>query len=179
MLKHTYKCKECKNSARRTGNPVGRKKGFIAWNRGTEDKKTGYRNAQWAKEVKERDKWKCQHCGLEDKSKLQAHHIVPWKDSIELRFELSNGMTLCRSCHKKEDRRIHPEIPALKGRPRSSETRKKLSEANMGHIPWNKGLKGKQAAWNKGLKGKSPPNKGKQWVIDIETRKGKWIDKTI
>ena len=37
------------------------------------------------------------------------------------------------------------------GKP-SYETRKKISESNIGREPWNKGKKGIQTAWNKGLK---------------------------
>lgn len=34
----------------------------------------------------------------------------------------------------------------------SEETRKKNSDAQKGHVPWNKGKRGLQKAWNKGLK---------------------------
>lgn len=27
--------------------------------------------------------------------KVVAHHILPWKDYIELRHEVNNGITLC------------------------------------------------------------------------------------
>lgn len=39
----------------------------------------------------------CQMCGL--RKTLEAHHIVPWHKSAELRFERSNLVTLCRDCH--------------------------------------------------------------------------------
>ncbi len=41
---------------------------------------------------------------------------------------------------------------ALTGRHLSEEHRKKLSEAKMGHISWNKGKKGVMIPWNKGKK---------------------------
>ena len=31
---------------------------------------------------------------------LQAHHVVRFADNYELRFILSNGVTLCKKCHK-------------------------------------------------------------------------------
>lgn len=38
-------------------------------------------------------------CG--SKKGLEAHHIVRWADSPKLRFEPSNGITLCQECHSK------------------------------------------------------------------------------
>ena len=35
---------------------------------------------------------------------LHAHHIIPWKkDKIKM-LDLDNGITLCRSCHSREER---------------------------------------------------------------------------
>ena len=120
-------------------------------------------------------------------SKLQAHHIVPWEDNVELRFEISNGLTLCRVCHTKEDRRIKPIVAWNKGKKLSDDHKRKLVDAKIGHIPWNKGLKGSQVAWNKGREmpkySEERKNKigeftrGRSWIIDPETGKRKWIDK--
>jgi hypothetical protein len=35
--------------------------------------------------------------------RLQAHHIESFKGHPELRYELTNGLTLCLSCHSKTD----------------------------------------------------------------------------
>jgi hypothetical protein len=32
---------------------------------------------------------------------FNAHHLIKWSDSVELRYELDNGITLCRRCHFK------------------------------------------------------------------------------
>jgi hypothetical protein len=42
-----------------------------------------------------------------------------------------------------------------RGKKRSAELRKHMSESRKGRIPWNKGLKRSQVPWNKGLKGLS------------------------
>jgi len=42
-------------------------------------------------------KQSCGHCGA--KPRLHADHIKPWKDYPELRFDVSNGRTLCEDCH--------------------------------------------------------------------------------
>ena len=54
---------------------------------------------QWRKAVLEHDKETCQKCGIT--KNLVAHHILPWALFPELRFEVENGITLCRSCHKR------------------------------------------------------------------------------
>jgi len=54
---------------------------------------------QWRKEVFNRDKYVCQNC-FEPQKYIQAHHIKPWKSFPSLRYEISNGITLCKRCHQ-------------------------------------------------------------------------------
>jgi len=147
------------------------KKGFIPWNKGliiggnSRDCKAYF---IWKSSVFERDNNKCQHCF--SKEKLIAHHIKPWKDFPEFRFDVDNGLTLCASCHTKihlkeksafqkgatpwikgkkhseESKRkmsdsLKGKISWMKGRKHSEESIKKMSECHKGQIPWNKGLK--------------------------------------
>lgn len=56
----------------------------------------------WRSAVFERDKYTCQFCGKKG-GKLQADHIKPFSTHRHLRFEISNGRTLCEECHKKTD----------------------------------------------------------------------------
>lgn len=51
------------------------------------------------KEIFERDSYTCACCSVVG-SKLNVHHIETWAFSPELRFEKSNLVTLCVSCHK-------------------------------------------------------------------------------
>ena len=53
---------------------------------------------EWSLAVLLRDRWECQMCGYKGQ-KLTSHHVVSWKNNRELRFEVSNGITLCRPCH--------------------------------------------------------------------------------
>lgn len=58
----------------------------------------------WSKKVKERDGYRCVECnyqGIPGNKDTHADHIKPWSKYIDLRFELSNGRTLCVPCHKK------------------------------------------------------------------------------
>jgi len=52
----------------------------------------------WRTAIFARDDYICQGCGSRG-VKLQAHHIVPWYLDHKKRFDLSNGITLCRKCH--------------------------------------------------------------------------------
>lgn len=56
----------------------------------------------WRKAVFERDNFTCKECGLHGVY-LEADHIKSFADYPDLRFELTNGRTLCRECHKKTD----------------------------------------------------------------------------
>ena len=74
------------------------------WNGGRTNEYKKLRNscwkelAQWRKEVISRDK-KCVKC--ESVENLQADHIKAFISHPDLRFEVTNGRTLCFDCHKK------------------------------------------------------------------------------
>ena len=73
------------------------------WKGGATDKnqieRSSARYAQWRMEVFKRDSFTCQLCGKKDRT-IQADHIKPFAHHPELRYELSNGRTLCHDCHK-------------------------------------------------------------------------------
>lgn len=52
----------------------------------------------WSYAVKELDKFTCLMCGKV--KNLESHHIYPWSKNKEKRYDLSNGITLCKHCHK-------------------------------------------------------------------------------
>jgi len=56
----------------------------------------------WRDSVFERDSWTCQKCKTKG-GKLHAHHINSFSKFPELRFDASNGITLCEDCHKKTE----------------------------------------------------------------------------
>ncbi len=55
---------------------------------------------KWRREVFKRDDFTCQQCGIRGGT-LNADHIKSFALYIELRFDLSNGRTLCVPCHRK------------------------------------------------------------------------------
>lgn len=54
---------------------------------------------KWRRLVRERDDFQCQWPGCSSKSRLQVHHIKTWGAYPGLRYDISNGITLCRQCH--------------------------------------------------------------------------------
>lgn len=58
---------------------------------------------EWRKAVFERDNYTCQKCGDNRGGNLEADHIKPFAYFPKLRFEISNGRTLCNECHKRTD----------------------------------------------------------------------------
>jgi len=68
----------------------------------------------WKLEVYKKDKGVCQICDKRCNNKdIVAHHKKAFKDYIELRFKVSNGITLCRSCHAKLHQQ-NIELPIIK-----------------------------------------------------------------
>jgi len=56
---------------------------------------------KWRKEVLKRDDFRCQMPGCLNPTNqnLCAHHIVPISVMESLKFDIDNGITLCRPCH--------------------------------------------------------------------------------
>ena len=65
---------------------------------------------QWRRDVWERDGFLCRIPSKECNGRIEAHHILVWRDYPLLRFEVSNGITLCHFHHprrkEEEDKMI-------------------------------------------------------------------------
>ena len=53
--------------------------------------------------VFKRDNFKCVLCGDKKGGNIEADHIKDFALYPELRLDINNGRTLCKSCHKKTD----------------------------------------------------------------------------
>lgn len=100
----------------------GRKTGKIPWNKGLRDPKRDvilllrdcYLYDDWRLKVFTRDNFKCVKCGGKN---IEGHHIKAFStiiyennitnfeegESCEILWDINNGMTLCKSCHKETD----------------------------------------------------------------------------
>jgi hypothetical protein len=84
--------------------------------------RSGVREWEWRDLVLTRDCHTCQHCRITqaelDKKYpnktvqnqgvafLHCHHIKDWDNFPELRYDVDNGITLCFTCHRTEERRL-------------------------------------------------------------------------
>lgn len=108
------------------GNKYGFLKGNISWNKGkhmlsqmgknhwnwkggsSSEREKAIKTLeykQWRDAVFKRDNYICKECGVTNGNGksifLQAHHIKPWSKFPELRYDINNGITLCKKCHSK------------------------------------------------------------------------------
>lgn len=77
--------------------------------------------AKWSKAVRESDNYKCVLCGGTYngtfETRLEAHHIKDKHRYPHLAYDLTNGITLCNTCHRgitiySKDK-IHPKIQKI------------------------------------------------------------------
>lgn len=58
---------------------------------------------EWRSFVFQRDNYTCQKCTAKGVY-LMAHHKKSWANYPELRYDISNGITLCKKCHASVDK---------------------------------------------------------------------------
>lgn len=72
-------------------------KGGRPWERFRDERYLRWRNA-----VLERDGYICRRCGRHCKKRergLAAHHLSSYTTDVARRYDVENGVTLCRTCH--------------------------------------------------------------------------------
>jgi hypothetical protein len=109
VIRHTPETK-IKISAIQQGIQVSEWKGFLTRPDFRERKSREYN--QWRMNVFLRDNFTCQFCGIKG-CYLEAHHIKSFKHFPELRFDINNGVSLCKKCHNltKQGRRSKNVTP--------------------------------------------------------------------
>lgn len=73
----------------------------------------------WRKQVWLRDKFACKIGNPDCSGRIEAHHILSWKDYPELRYEVNNGITLCHFHHprkRNDEMRLSPYFTELVNR---------------------------------------------------------------
>jgi len=56
----------------------------------------------WRKQVWLRDNFTCKIANPDCSGRIEAHHILGWKDHPELRYQVNNGITLCHAHHPRK-----------------------------------------------------------------------------
>lgn len=74
------------------------------WKRTAQDIRKSVEYSKWRTAVFVRDEYTCQICGQVG-GRLNAHHIKLFSKYPKLRLKVSNGLTLCESCHKEIHRK--------------------------------------------------------------------------
>lgn len=64
-----------------------------------EERRDLQRNVSFRNQVFKLDDYTCQVCDKRG-GRLNAHHLYSYKDFPDMRFNASNGITLCEKCHK-------------------------------------------------------------------------------
>ena len=107
------RCRGCISRGALPKNMVGEnnprwKGGHKHWSKGRYGKdKDGLSWKVQRKLAWERDSLTCQHCGVKGKRNPDVHHISPWMNSHS--HSLDNLICLCKSCHMKEDAKVHEQ----------------------------------------------------------------------
>jgi len=81
-----------------------------------QDERNNPNDKQWKYAVYKRDNFKCKIADKNCKGRIEAHHILSWRDYPELRFNINNGITLCLAHHPRkraEEKRLSPYFMEL------------------------------------------------------------------
>ena len=63
------------------------------------NKMNDYQYKDWVKRVRTRDNNKCMLANEDCNGRLETHHIYNWIDYPEKRYDINNGITLCKHHH--------------------------------------------------------------------------------
>lgn len=116
-FKSGVRCNECNNKKRSDSAKLMWKKEDIAqkhlgenngkWNSNLTDEERNENKLRreskelrnWRINIYKKDNFTCQICFSKEKKFLNAHHLYSFTEYKDLRFDLSNGVTLCKECH--------------------------------------------------------------------------------
>ena len=102
FIAKTSKDKYCSQECHlKTIHSINKGQNHWNWQGGITSENEKLRNSveykNWQQEVYKRDDYCCQICNK--KKDINAHHLWSWKEYPELRFDITNGITLCKKCH--------------------------------------------------------------------------------
>jgi hypothetical protein len=104
-IKTSTLCKKCRNENMPHGeNHYKWKKDRSTLAKRQERNDMAYK--EWRRLVWERDGFKCQLKDDTCLNKIEAHHIVTWSEDESKRYDVSNGITLCKKHHPKIKKQV-------------------------------------------------------------------------
>lgn len=65
-----------------------------------------YDASKWREAVFSRDGYVCRCCGYDKGGILEAHHVVPYSKDRAIRWDVDNGITMCKKCHRAYHRAV-------------------------------------------------------------------------
>lgn len=80
-------------------------RGKFSWEKRNQDHRNTVQYQEWRSSVFQRDNYTCQRCGKKGTT-LNAHHIEPFNRFEKLRYEITNGITLCVKCHREHHKKL-------------------------------------------------------------------------
>ena len=54
---------------------------------------------KWREAIRKRDHSKCKWPNCNSSKKIHAHHVMPWSAFPSLRYDINNGICLCKIHH--------------------------------------------------------------------------------
>lgn len=80
------------------------------------DDRKSQSHTDWLFAVRERDSYQCKMLNDDCDGILEAHHILSWREYPELRYDINNGILLCKHHHPRkysEEKRLSPYFTGL------------------------------------------------------------------
>lgn len=126
MEERKYCSKKCEGAAlsKKLGNESRNWKGGKSKEHELARHRKSYR--KWREAVFVRDNYTCQSC-FRRGGYLEAHHIKRFSEHPDLRYDVSNGVTLCLECHVEIDEFRHKTRPK-RGRTKYVRTKLGIAE---------------------------------------------------
>jgi len=107
ILKRKYKSGELISPFARMPAKYGKE--APNWRGGKTEPRKNLKYKKWHKAVLENDNFVCQLCKKKG-GKLHAHHLKRWVKFPELKFDIHNGITLCKECHYRLHKKIEIDL---------------------------------------------------------------------
>jgi hypothetical protein len=100
--------KKISETKRKKGDGIGEKNAnwFGGITKPIAQGRSTYKFTEWREAVLKRDGYKCRFC--DETKKLEAHHLIHWLKRKDLRYDVDNGITVCKLHHKQIENHGRP-----------------------------------------------------------------------